>query len=119
MPAKDIYQDTVKNALIKDGWVICGENFHIQVDEESLAMFIDLVAEELIGAEKNGRTIAVEVKSFQGESKRYQFHAALGQFLNIRSALIEIRPEWIVYLAVNSDVYSKFFRLKFIQNRIK
>jgi len=28
-------------------------------------MFIDLVADELIGAEKNGRTIAVEVKSFQ------------------------------------------------------
>jgi hypothetical protein len=22
MPAKDIYHDTVKNALIKDGWVI-------------------------------------------------------------------------------------------------
>ena len=119
MPAKDIYQDTVKNALIKDGWVIWGENFHIQVDEESLAMFIDLVADELIGAEKNGRTIAVEVKSFQGESKLYQFHAALGQFLNIRSALREIRPEWIVYLAVNSDVYRNFFRLKFIQDRIK
>jgi len=33
MPAKDIYQDTVKNALIKDGWVIWGKNFHIQVDE--------------------------------------------------------------------------------------
>jgi len=56
MPAKDIYQDTVKNALIKDGWVIWGENFHIQVDEESLAMFIDLVADELIGAEKNDRS---------------------------------------------------------------
>jgi len=63
MLAKDIYQDTVKNALIKDGWVIWGENFPIQVDDESLAMFIDLAAKELINAEKNGRTIAVKVKS--------------------------------------------------------
>ncbi|MBO1348456.1 MAG: hypothetical protein EBE86_014175 [Hormoscilla sp. GUM202] len=30
-----------------------------------------------------------------------------------------MRPEWIVYLAVNSDVYRNFFRLKFIQDRIK
>ena len=119
MPAKDIFHDTVKNALIKDGWVILRENFRIEVDDEGLAMFIDLAAEELIGAKKNGRTIAIEVKSFQGESKLYQFHAALGQFLNLRSAIRDIWPDWIVYLAVDRDIYSNFFSLKFIQNRIE
>lgn len=119
MPAKDIFHKTVKNALIKDGWVILRENFRIEVDDESLAMFIDLAAEELIGAEKNGRTIAVEVKSFQGESKLYQFHAALGQFLNLRSAIRDLWPDWIVYLAVEQDIDSNFFSFRFIQNRIE
>jgi len=119
MPAKDIFHNTVKNALIKDAWVILRENFRIEVDDESLAMFIDLAAEELICAEKNGRTIAVEVKSFQGESKLYQFHAALGQFLNLRSAIRDLWPDWIVYLAVEQDIDSNFFSFRFIQNRIE
>ncbi|MBA2605278.1 MAG: fatty-acid oxidation protein subunit alpha, partial [Acidobacteria bacterium] len=29
MPAKDIYHDTVKRALIKDGWKITAENLHL------------------------------------------------------------------------------------------
>ena len=84
MPAKDLYHDAVKSALEKDAWIIINENFRIQVDDEGLAMFVDLVAEKLIGAEKNGKKIALEVKSFQDQSNFYQFHGALGQFLNCR-----------------------------------
>ena len=29
MPAKDIYHDTVKRALEKDGWRITAENFQL------------------------------------------------------------------------------------------
>ncbi len=29
MPAKDIYHDTVKRALVKDGWRITAENFQL------------------------------------------------------------------------------------------
>ncbi|MEG4275149.1 MULTISPECIES: element excision factor XisH family protein [unclassified Microcoleus] len=86
MPAKDIFHDTVKAALQKDGSIVIREKFRVQVDEEGLAMFIDMTAEELSGAEKEGRKIAVEVKSFQDRSDFYQFHGALGQFLNCRSA---------------------------------
>lgn len=65
MPAKDVFHDTVKTALQRDGWIVTRENFRVQVDDEGLAMFIDLTAEKLISAEKAGRKIAVEVKSFR------------------------------------------------------
>jgi len=119
MPAKDIFHDTVKAALQKDGWIVIRENFRVQVDEEGLAMFIDMTAEKLISVEKEGRKIAVEVKSFQDRSDFYQFHAALGQFLNCRSALRELMPDFIVYLAVPLETYDELFRLRFIQRRVE
>ncbi|MFP4298118.1 MAG: fatty-acid oxidation protein subunit alpha, partial [Spirulinaceae cyanobacterium] len=39
--------------------MVLRENFRVQVDEEGLALFIDLAAQKLISAEKNGRKIAV------------------------------------------------------------
>lgn len=119
MPAKDLFHDTVKTALQKDGWMILRENFRVQVDEEGLALFVDLAAQKLISAEKNGQKIAVEVKSFQEESNIYQFHAALGQYLNSRSGLREILPDYTVYLAIPLEIYREFFQLKFIQKRIE
>lgn len=68
MPAKDIFHDTVKAALQKDEWIILRENFRVQVDDEGLAMFVDLIAQKLLSAEKDGIKIAVEVKSFQDPS---------------------------------------------------
>lgn len=44
MPAKDIFHDTFKAALQKDGWIVIRENFRVQVDDEGLAMFIDMTA---------------------------------------------------------------------------
>ncbi|NES18803.1 MAG: fatty-acid oxidation protein subunit alpha [Symploca sp. SIO3E6] len=119
MPAKDIFHDAVKIALEKDGWIILRENFRVKVDEEGLALFIDLAAQKLISAEKNGRKIAVEVKGFQEESNFYQFHAALGQYLNYRSGLREVMPDYILYLAIPLEIYHEFFEIKFIQKRIE
>ncbi len=119
MPATDIFHDTVKAALQKDRWVILRENFRVQVDDSGLAVFIDLAAQKLISAEKEGKKIAVEVKSFQEGSTFYQFHLALGQFLNYRSALREIMPDWTVYIALPLETYNEFFALRFIQERIE
>lgn len=69
-------------------------------------------------AEKAGQKIAVEVKSFIGVSVVSEFHTALGQFLNYRSALRKKEPERILYLAVSFDVYDDFFRSSFIQEVI-
>lgn len=66
MPAKDIYHDTVKRALEKDGWTITKENLQLRWGRKYT--YVDIAAEKLFIAEKEGRKIAVEVKSFVGQS---------------------------------------------------
>ncbi len=58
--AKDIIHDAVKNALIKDNWIITHEPFHVKYEE--LEIFVDLAAEHPpITAEKNDQQIVVEI----------------------------------------------------------
>lgn len=116
MPAKDFFHDIVKNALDKDGWIITDENLFIKIDK--IEFYIDLAAERILVAEKAGQKIAVEVKYFIGVSVVSEFHTALGQFLNYRSALRKKEPERVLYLAVSFDVYDDFFRSSFIQEVI-
>ena len=49
MPAKDLYHEAVKNALIKDGWTITHDPLTLKIGESRL--FMDLGAEQMIGAE--------------------------------------------------------------------
>ena len=56
MPAKDIYHNNVKNALIKDGWKITHDPLRLEWGGKD--MYVDLGAEELLAAEKGGRQIA-------------------------------------------------------------
>ena len=98
MAAKDIFHDAVKNALKKEGWTITHDPMYIQVG--GVEMYIDLGAEKLIAAEKDGEKIAVEIKSFVGTSAIYEFHLAIGQYRNYRLALLREDPERILYLAV-------------------
>ncbi len=113
MSAKDKFHDVVKSALIKDGWTITHAPFPI--DYGDVQMQIDLGAERLVAAERGGEKIAVEVKSFIAPSAISEFHTALGQFLNYRSALRRNEPKRIPYLAVPLETYEEFFRLRFIQ----
>ena len=66
MSARDIYHDTVKLALEKDGWAITHAPFPLQIGKKRLSA--DFGAERLISAEKELRKIVVEVKSFVGQS---------------------------------------------------
>jgi hypothetical protein len=116
MPAKDIFHPTVKTALEKDQWTITDENLFIQV--EDIDFYIDLTAEKILAAEKTGKKIAVEIKSFLGPSDVTEFHLALGQCLNYRSALRLIEPDRVLYLAIPVDVYQEFFNRRFIQRII-
>ena len=116
MPAKDFFHNTVKMSLEKDGWIITDENLFIEV--EDVDFYIDLTAEKMLVAEKTGKKIAVEVKSFLGASDVTEFHSALGQCLNYRSALRLTEPDRTLYLAIPEDVYKKFFIRRFIQRVI-
>lgn len=79
MPARDIYHDAVKNALIKDGWIITQDPLSLRIGKKDL--FIDLGAEKLLAAEKGSDKIAVEIKSFVGSSEIRDLENALGQFV--------------------------------------
>ncbi|WP_408962459.1 element excision factor XisH family protein [Phormidium tenue] len=83
--AKDLFHQAVKQALIKDGWTITSDPLTIRIDRVKLE--IDLAAEKVFAAEKDGQKIAVEVKSFINPSNISDFHNALGQFLSYRLAL--------------------------------
>ncbi|HBL13566.1 MAG TPA: fatty-acid oxidation protein subunit alpha, partial [Cyanobacteria bacterium UBA11162] len=83
--ARDLFHNIVKIALQKDGWLITHDPYPLRYGAADI--YIDLAAEATIGAEKEGRKIAVEVKSFAGGSTISEFHMALGQFLNYRIAL--------------------------------
>ncbi|OCR00914.1 fatty-acid oxidation protein subunit alpha [Oscillatoriales cyanobacterium USR001] len=116
MPAKDIFHGAVRSALEKDSWKITHDPLSITVD--GIEFYIDLAAERLLAAEKEGQKIAVEIKSFVGKSEVSEFHTALGQSLNYRSALRKKQPDRLLYLAVPSEVYREFFMIQFIQEVI-
>jgi len=115
--AKDIFHDAVKVALQKDGWTITHDPYEIAVG--GVEMYIDLGAEQLIGAERDGSRIAVEIKSFLGRYLISEFHTAHGQYIDYLYALSEKDPERVLYLAVPVKIYADFFSLQFIQTAVR
>jgi len=113
MPAKDIYHNAVKNALIKDGWTITADPYFIKYEDAEL--YADLAAEKPIAAERQGQKIVVEIKSFVGRSLMYDFHGALGQYIVYRNLIELTAPENRLYLAIDDIVYQDFFQRKAIQ----
>jgi hypothetical protein len=115
--AKDLFHEAVKTALVKDGWKITHDPLHIET--MGFNVLIDLGAERVIGAEKNGEEIAVEVKSFISASGVSQFHTALGQFLNYRMVLKDKQPDRILFLAIPKDAYETTFSIPFVLRTIE
>lgn len=101
----------MRSALEADGWLITADPYPLSVG--GVDMQIDLGAEKLLAALKDGERIAVEVKSFTSPSAVSEFHTALGQYLNYRLALAESDPERHLYLAVPYDTFTTFFQLPF------
>ncbi|MEG4852635.1 XisH family protein [Microcoleus sp. B5-D4] len=113
MPAKDIYHNEVKNALLKDGWTITADPYFIKYEDAEL--YADLAAEKPIAAQRHGQKIVVEIKSFIGRSLMYDFHGALGQYMVYRNLIQLTEPEYKLYLAIDDVVYKNFFQRKSIQ----
>jgi XisH protein len=109
--AKDLFHDVVKTALIKDGWQITEDPLFLKVG--GVDFFIDLGAEKLLAAERDGNKIAVEIKSFINTSSVADFHLAIGQFINYRVALKVADPERKLFLAVPDIAYKTFFQKEF------
>ena len=109
MSARDIFHQQVKRALSKEGWSITHDPYWIKLAGSDMNVYIDLAAEQVLAAEKEGVKIAVEIKSFLGTSFLSDFHAALGQYLDYRVALKQKEPERGLFLAVPLDFMSRFF----------
>lgn len=107
MPARDIYHNSVKNALIKDGWTITHDPLKLEWGAKDL--YVDLGAMQLVAAEKAERKIAVEVKSFVGKSDIDDLEKALGQYVLYHDVLAEREPERILYLAVTKNILNDVF----------
>ena len=111
--AKDLFHNVVINALIKDGWQITNDPLFLKVG--GVDFFIDLGAEKLIAAERDGQKIAVEIKSFINPSSTADFHLAIGQFINYRVALKVAEPDRRLILAILDTAYNTFFQKSFPQ----
>lgn len=107
MPRKDLYHQVVADALEQDGWTITDDPYHLAYGGKNF--YIDLGAERLLGAVKDSRKIAVEIKSFTGPSEVFQLELALGQYRLYQHILSENDADRSLYLAISDDVYWEIF----------
>ncbi len=105
--AKDVMHTAARHALENDGWTITHDP--LQVPRGTQLLFIDLGAEMPLAAEREGRKIAVEVKSLVGGKEMPEFERALGQYFLYRNLLKYLDPERTVYLAVANNAYNAHF----------
>lgn len=117
MPARDVYHQAVKFALIKDGWTILAEDYILQYGEDKV--YADIAAEKAIAAQKQGRRIIVEVKSFLGRSFINDLEGAVGQYVIYRDILEETGSDFKIYLAITKGVYKSNFQRKLAQLIVK
>ncbi|WP_333212577.1 element excision factor XisH family protein [Microcoleus sp. S36b_A4] len=96
--AKDIYHNTVRTALENDGWTITNDPLTLKIGGRSA--YIDLGAQKLLAAEKEGQQIAVEVKSFIGPSPVHDLEQALGQYIMYSQVLERQNSARLLYLAI-------------------
>jgi XisH protein len=115
--ARDLFHKAVRAALLKEQWEITADPLKIKIDGVKLE--IDLAADKVVAAEKLGRKIAIEIKSFLNNSTITDFHGALGQFLNYRLGLQMTDSDRVLYLAVPEDTFDSFFQERFVQEAIK
>jgi XisH protein len=108
MPAKDIYHDNVKQALIKDGWTITHDPLRLRL-ARGKKLFVDLGAERLLAAERGTEKIAVEVKSFIRPSAMKDLEEAVGQFVLYARLMSRYYPDHVLYLAVTEEVSQSVF----------
>ncbi|MBP5975237.1 fatty-acid oxidation protein subunit alpha [Brasilonema sp. CT11] len=102
MPAKDIYHNTVKNALMKDGWTITHDPLRIRL-ARGRNLFVDLGAERLLAAERGKEKIAVEVTRYaQIQNSKYALRARYAFAFGVRFAHTKFKIEDL-YLAVSEN----------------
>jgi hypothetical protein len=107
LPVRDSIHETVKEAIIKDGWEITDDPYVISYGDRFL--FVDLGASGFIGVQQGNKQIAIEIKQFRGQSQVADLEQAIGQYSLYRMLLNQIDPERDLYLAISETTYSDIF----------
>jgi XisH protein len=116
MSAKDLFHETVKQALLKDGWINVAP---LTLRYGTTKLEIDLGAEQVFVAQKNNVQVAIEVKSFAAASVVYEFHQAIGQYVHYRMVLRRVQPSRQTYLALPNEIYERFFQMDFFHDSLE
>jgi hypothetical protein len=108
MPAKNVYHDTVVEALVADGWTVTADPLRLTYGERDMYVDLGLIGSALV-AERAGREVAVEIQSFLGRSDLDDLHRAVGQYMIYKTVLAEIHPATPIYMAVPAEAFRKSF----------
>ncbi|MFM7277536.1 MAG: element excision factor XisH family protein [Microcystis aeruginosa] len=106
----------INTPLIKGGR---GDQHPYKIKYKDAELFADLAAEKPMAAERNGRKIVVEIKSFLSPSPMRDFEIALGQYILYRNLISLTEPEYQIYLAIKDSIYENFFQRESIQAIVK
>jgi len=107
MPTRDLYHNQLKNALIKDGWIITDDPLRLRWGSKD--MYVDLGAEQMLTAKKGTKKIAVELKTFGGVSEVNEIENTIGQYVVYRSVMIRTEQDRSLYLAVHKEIFTDIF----------
>ena len=113
MPRKDIYHETVKIALEKEGWLVIDDPLRLVAG--GVGLFIDMTAEPIMTFGKEDEKVAIEIKSFQIQSQITTFYEALGKYLTYRKALAMTKSEMDLYLAVPKRSFDTIFQKELVK----
>src|SRR5690348_7693874 len=107
MPARDIYE-TVKNAVIKDGWTITHVPYVLHWGDRGPISDPEVVRE--FAAAKNDVQIAVSMFSLPERPQLEDLQYLLGHFVICSTAVKLAEPRRILYTALNVGMYTRLSR---------
>ena len=116
MPRKDNIHESVKSALIKDGWTITDDPYRIAYEDSDV--FADLRVSKTTPSDFY-KVLVIEIKEFTSVSPMNRLEQALGQFQVYRSYLHQVAPDEKLYLAVDRASYEKQFSRKSFQRIVE
>ena len=108
MPARDKYHDAVRNALIKDGWTITHDPFHLQWDDKE--EYVTTEDERLIAAHKLDQNIAVVIAPCLQPLPDAELERSIDLCAVYRSVLAEQKPDCVLHLALPEEVVKDVFQ---------
>ena len=112
--ARDKFHYDVRASLENDGWTITHDPLYLKIG--TIQVQIDLGAEKIIAAEKDGERIAVEIKTFGLTSFITALYEAVGKYLIYSEALQYYQSDRTLYLAMPTKVYKEFYEEPIVKN---